>query len=54
MSETMELDINDSNMNEMIQDILLEGQKIDSLNYTSEENERIYEENIGKIIPFKN
>lgn len=53
MTETMELNLNSGTLFDEIQDILIEGKKIDSINYVSEENNNIYERNIGKIIPFR-
>ena len=53
MSETMDIDLNGTNLEEELHSILIEGQKIESINYISKENEEIYERNLGKIIPFK-
>lgn len=53
MTETMELNISGENFDDVMHNILIEGKKIESLNYTSEENKKIYERNIGKIIPFR-
>lgn len=53
MTETMDINIVGSSLSEEMNNILLEAQNIDSLNYISSENERIYERNLGKIIPFK-
>lgn len=53
MTETMEMNINGKTLEDELHNILIEGQKIESLNYTSEENNKIYERNLGKIIPFK-
>lgn len=53
MSETMYLYLNDTNLEEEMHSIIIQGSKIESLNYISEENEKIYERNLNKIIPFK-
>ncbi len=53
MSETMEMNINGTTLDDEVINILAEGKKIESLNYISAENQNIYERNLGKIIPFK-
>lgn len=53
MTESMQLNISGENFDAEMHNILTEGKKIASLNYSSEENINIYERNIGKIIPFK-
>ena len=53
MSETMDVNLDRINLEEELHSILMEGQKIESLNYISEENKKIYERNFNKIIPFK-
>jgi len=53
LTETLDININGETLDSEIHNILTESQKIESLNYTSEENESIYERNLGKIIPFK-
>lgn len=53
LTETLDININGETLNDEIHNILTESTKIESLNYTSKENESIYEGNLGKIIPFK-
>ena len=53
LTETLDININEETLDNEIHNILIESKKIESLNYTSKENESIYERNLGKIIPFK-
>lgn len=51
ISESMEIIVdNTGNINEDLQQIIEKTENIESLNYVSEENKKIYEENINKII----
>ena len=52
VSENLELDITGSNTDEEIDSAIEQGDKISSLKYTSDENNRIYEKNKSNIIPF--
>lgn len=52
MSEIMKLNISGDSLKEELDNSIIEGKKIDSVQYTSEENANIYSNNIGKIIPF--
>lgn len=52
MSESMKLNISGNNLREEIQNSIVEGSRIDSVQYTSQENADIYSRNVRKIIPF--
>ena len=52
ISENLELDIVGNNTDEEINNAIEQGGKISSLQYTSDENSRIYEKNKSNIIPF--
>ncbi len=52
MSESMKLNISGDSLNKELDNSIAEGRKIASVQYTSEENARIYSNNVGKIIPF--
>ena len=52
ISENLELDITGSNTDEEIDNAIGQGDKISSIKYTSDENNRIYEQNKSNIIPF--
>lgn len=52
ITESMKVNIGGDNLQEEISNAIIEGSKIDSIKYISEENAKIYEGNIGKIIPF--
>jgi hypothetical protein len=52
MSERMKLNISGDSLKEEIQSSIVEGSKIDSVQYTSQENAEIYSRNVSKIIPF--
>ena len=53
LTETMDINIIGETLDSELHNILAESTKMESLNYTSKENESIYEGNFGKIIPFK-
>ena len=52
IAERMKINILGDNLQEEINNSIIEGSKIDSIKYVSEENSEIYERNVGKIIPF--
>lgn len=52
MSERMKLNISGNSLREEIENSIVEGSKIDSIQYISDENAQIYSDNVCKIIPF--
>lgn len=52
MSERMKWNISGESLREEIQKTIVEGSRIDSVQYTSQENADIYSRNVNKIIPF--
>ena len=51
LTERMEMGFSGDNIQEM-NEVIEQGKKIKSLNFVSKNNEKIYEENKSKIIPF--
>lgn len=51
-SESMSLNISGNDLQSEIDNSIMEGSKIESIKHVSEENSKIYEKNITKIIPF--
>lgn len=52
ISESMQIEIQGENIDEEIRNIIAEGKKISSINYTSECNAEIYDKHQAKIIKF--
>lgn len=52
IAESMKMNIPGNNLKEEISNSIIEGRKIDSIQYVSEENEHIYKRNQSKIVPF--
>ena len=46
------MDVKGNNRDEELTNMISQGKKIDSINYISEENDKIYARNQNKILPF--
>lgn len=51
-TESMDVNITGASLAEAIENSLIEGSKLDTIKYVSDENAQIYEKNSGKIVPF--
>lgn len=52
IAERMKINILGNNLQEEINNSIIEGSKLDNIQYVSNENAKIYERNVAKIVPF--